>query len=241
MTGTPSKRLATKRVTVKQLNDQLDELRSQVNNLPLGIDKAQLLSELDVMLADVHMLGIREESADKANFPLLQQTIAREAAEQEQQFRAFAHDHALQLQAVEERINTRINGQSTEIETLKVTTNGHSTQIYVVEQGQQSLHRRVSVLEGIGFFPVFICLFIGALAGIIAATLWQSQPNTTAFGEIILGLGIGGFVAGFILIVVEAVRRPRSEKVQVTEAEEPEDAQLDIMQPRDAELQNVRT
>lgn len=212
MAGTPSKRLAAKRVTTKELKEQLDGLKEQVNNLPPGIDRAQLISELDAMLADVFMLGIREESADKANFPLLQQTVALEAAEQEERFRAFAHDHALQLQAVENRLNGRINGQATEIGMLN--------------QGQQSLHKRVSVLEGSSFVTVVLAFFAGAIAGIFAVGWYWAQPNTTATGDVLVGVGIGAIVMALILLMVDAVRRIRH-KPKAAKVDEPDTVELD--------------
>jgi hypothetical protein len=241
MSGTPSKRLAAKRVTTKELQAQIDEMREQLGgvrrNKELGEFVGRLNGQVTKLQSELDLLKEREKNANKANYPMLQEQVAKAVVE-------FCNGP---LHAVETDLVLLINAekirndeQDTEIGTLKVTTNAHSYQINMVEQGQQSLHRRVSVLESGGFVRAVISFLIGALFGIIAANWYQSIPNSTAAGEFLVGIGVGAIVMALTRLVIDAVFRRRSnEKTVVVETTEPEDAHLDIMQPRDAELQNT--
>lgn len=181
MNGTKTQNAGAKRTTVNSLKDEFERLAHKVKQHEAQIAElkrkargttlanarvVQLQAELEAVKARV--VG-RAETLGSIDDPVVLQGYQQE------------------FERLDKRIEDLYGNLSSELRTLQETVDSHTgrlanheTRIGMVEEGQSSLHRRVSVVEEVSKFPKGK-LVAALVAGVVAAIIWWAIPFSGSF------------------------------------------------------------
>ncbi len=237
------------RLTMKALDEKIDVSRSEFTKAI-----AELRKMLDIARHHISELQRAKQGTTLANARVaaIETEIAGLTARANMLGGDKPTDSALAGAYAQEfeRINTRLGdlfGRTSkevsdlrgEVDTLKGQVAGHEVAITMLNEGQESLHKRVNVLERMrgmrDTFP-WIRAGIAVVFGLIAGWIWWAIPFTQSYTQAdgtvitvpleaaesdwaVAGAGIAGFGLAFgIMLLFNRTRRPAEHEVEANPA-----------------------